>query len=146
MLKITKSVFHRGKSMVYKYTFYSLRMSSVMPYALVAVAITKLRASLKIEGMPRTRPLRFPVASCHFYSLLHCLFAPSDPKHRLSELCMPGPLLGLRDKMKESHPDAYSSFKTGQQKAEVLPGSIGVAGRQACVSWVLKDAKEKDSP
>lgn len=47
---------------------------------------------------------------------------------------MPGPLLGLRDKMKESHPDAYSSFKTGQQKAEVLPGNIGVAGRQACVS------------
>lgn len=36
MLKITKPVPHREKkSMVYKYTFYSLRMSSVMPYNLV---------------------------------------------------------------------------------------------------------------
>lgn len=40
---------------------------------------------------------------------------------------MPGPSLGLRDKMEESHPDVYSSLRTGQQKAEVLPGGTGVA-------------------
>lgn len=58
---------------------------------------------------------------------------------------MPGPSLGLRDKMEESHADAYSSFRTGQQKAEVLPSDTGVAAC-LCASWVLKAAKEKHSP
>lgn len=56
MLKKTKPVPHRvgrgEESMVYKYTSYSLRISSVMPCTWVTVAVMKLRASLRIQDMP----------------------------------------------------------------------------------------------
>lgn len=53
MLKIMKPVPHRGKKgMVYKYTSYSRRISSVVTCTLVTVAMMKLRASLRIQDMP----------------------------------------------------------------------------------------------
>lgn len=63
----------------------------------------------------------------------------------IEQLLHARPQLGLRDKMKELHPDTHSSFRTGQQKASMLPGKCGIGMTQVC-QLAHERNKEKASP
>lgn len=69
----------------------------------------------------------YPLQSVTFIVCFTASLLPQSPDI-LSKLCMPGPLLDLRAKMRESHPRAQGSFRTVRQNMELLPGGLGVAG------------------
>lgn len=124
--------------MVYKYPSYSLRMSSVLPCALVAVAMAmammKLRASLQIQDVPQGRPLGFPFANHRFY--LRSL----RPQTHVEQPLHARPRAGL-ERQDETHILMLTApLQQGSRKLRCYQVALGW---QVCVSWVPKEAKRR---